>query len=534
MFSRIKWIVLACCAFLLAGSLLLNAHRERQLSPQLALVSEADLAAILAEQSPSLRRAYSGELTIMGLPAPYDEAAGVYYLPQPLSGAFTGEGLCWSDPDYTVYAAIPEGFDKGEWIASGRLLTLAISDGDGYQLHKLALTGMAMLSIRTEKTASYILEKGLPAGYACVFTPAAGEASGVRAERLLITHRVRGQISRTLPKVSYRLTLYERSGRRMFVPLLGMGESDEWILNAMYSEPQRIRDKLSLDLWNRIAETNPVSDPPGAESAYTELVFDGAYLGLYLLTRPIGERTLALTEGEILYKTASWTVPTPADILLYADTLGSESTGVSIKWPKKWTSETLWDPLIRYLSLFYVDGGLASASEGLALLDAENAVDYALFYQAVSARDNYFSNTYLLFRPGRDGGGRIYKIPWDLNYSFGNVFTSLNGELFRLQYENAADTELPPDMQRLLAVDEGTVFAGLSARYKVLRQTVFSDEALLRSAESLSAELTQSGAIFREAARWSEGKVETEAEALYGYIKTHMAALDGYYGLGAG
>ena len=72
----------------------------------------------------------------------------------------------------------------------------------------------------------------------------------------LMSGHIRGGSSRLNPKKSYKMTLYKQnqvgSGtlRKNQVSLLNMRKDDEWLLYAIYSEDTKLRDKLSLDIWN--------------------------------------------------------------------------------------------------------------------------------------------------------------------------------------------------------------------------------------------------------------------------------------------
>ena len=56
-------------------------------------------------------------------------------------------------------------------------------------------------------------------------------------------------------KIGYKLKLLENDGttkRKETLP--GMRKDDSWQLKALYSDRSKLRDKLSTELWNNIAD----------------------------------------------------------------------------------------------------------------------------------------------------------------------------------------------------------------------------------------------------------------------------------------
>lgn len=128
----------------------------------------------------------------------------------------------------------------------------------------------------------------------------------------ILEAHIRGNDQPDLSKKGYRLTLKKQNSTGPSYPirtLFGLRKDDEWILNAMYTDSSKIRDKLCADLWNQFGAERP--DFPkanfGTRMTYVEVFFNIEYWGLYLLAEPVDSRQLnrkkeASGEEEFSYK----------------------------------------------------------------------------------------------------------------------------------------------------------------------------------------------------------------------------------------
>ena len=58
-------------------------------------------------------------------------------------------------------------------------------------------------------------------------------------------YHVRGAISVTFPKKSYKVSLRTQDGEKVKENLLGLRKDDDWILNAMYTDSSYLREKTA-------------------------------------------------------------------------------------------------------------------------------------------------------------------------------------------------------------------------------------------------------------------------------------------------
>ncbi|MCJ7448695.1 MAG: CotH kinase family protein [Bacteroidales bacterium] len=91
----------------------------------------------------------------------------------------------------------------------------------------------------------------------------------------------RGDLTGTEPKQQYGFSTRQADNiTNNNVSLLGMPQENDWILNGMALDPSMIRDYLCFNLSRRLGEY-------ASRTVYCELILNGEYEGLYLLTEKI-------------------------------------------------------------------------------------------------------------------------------------------------------------------------------------------------------------------------------------------------------
>jgi hypothetical protein len=90
---------------------------------------------------------------------------------------------------------------------------------------------------------------------------------------------IRGSSSQTLPKKQFGLTTFKADNvTKLNVSLLGMPSDNDWVLNGLGYEPSLIRDYLCYNLSRMMGEY-------ASRTVYCEVVLNGSYNGLYVLSR---------------------------------------------------------------------------------------------------------------------------------------------------------------------------------------------------------------------------------------------------------
>lgn len=499
--------------------LLFFAALSREGEAPIAYLSPSELeAACLAAPEPLKLNHGADYLRIQGEPAPYDAASNTYYIPCSSNEGGSIPDLSWSNGNQKASLGVElSSLDLSAAQREGTPFALLITQGERSTLCSLVLTGLPAVSVDIESDTetfgpySKVLAKTL------VFDPEGEDGYTVTACESKLSYR--GASSRYFNKKSYNLKLYNPKDERGY-SLLGLRQDNEWILKSMFTDPDRIREKLALDLWNDMAAENP-NNTPCADFAYTEVFLDGAYLGLYGLMTPVDPVDYGFEEGkDVLFKAVSFD-------LLQGDPSHEERIDLGnngIVFPTRW-SENLWDGMLWYARHFY-RGEAAEEGDLLAHLNRSNFVDYALFYSLISARDNNFSNTWYLTRFDETGDFAVEKIPWDLDMTFGNMWSGGWPDMTAFYPETIREVDLPHDTKVLLQAGGTETDEALRRRYWELRQDLFSEEYLIGLVEESVALLNGSGAISREQARWPEMTVYDDGADVRRHIAAHLAYLD--------
>ena len=454
------------------------------------------------------------DLMFEGEALPCDRETGTFYLSVDMeaeeweNGSFSGpEGV----QVYLLDNPLPD--DKQTAIREGKAYRLLAVMGSQYREYAVVFTGLPILSIETGEEVRYEEVYGTLRFY----------QADTKEDWVLespMSGHIRGGSSRLNPKKSYKITLYKQnqtgsgSLRQNQVSLLGMREDDEWLLYAIYSEDTKIRDKLSLDIWNNSGALSIESQGHyGYHMEYIEVFQNGKYCGLYGLMEPVDYKQLDLTkEGEA-----------QPEEFLYKQ----KDPGVfELKGNHAAEDEAHFEVLNTYLEVLEAEDEVF-AEQMPELIDVDNALDVWLYLQAVLGMDNIERN---IFYPARyeDGQYRMYFVPWDMDYSWGNVhdFDALNRSRFSEEiWEMRIAWKLG---DRLILLDVDNAREKVSERWKELRRTVYSDEYLCEQIDICVHQVIDSGAFWRDERVWVDSQHSEDFEGLKNLVCERMEFLDGY------
>lgn len=491
---------------------------------------------------------------------PFDAQSKTFYLPVDMekaeweSGSFTG--AFYENAD-AVYAAEDEtdGFlkkakeadlffeesykktDKAETLRTGRAFRFLALTKEGYGEYKLVFTG---LPIMTFNGTQYAADDGTQMFFLRVYHT---DHSKHWVDSCYTQSRLRGNTSLSYEKKSLRLYLKDLKDDKTFGKqnknLLGLRDDDDWILNALYADNTRIRDKLCIDLWNEVgAGNNPYGQSFGTNAEMVEVLIGNGYQGIYALMVPIDAKQLGmdavsdqLAAGapvtERIYKkkySAKWNPDDFTGALPDANQLDYRG-GFYLKGDTLLQNEEEWKPLADMATLLAADDETFAA--GITeLADEQNLIDNWLFYQAIAGFDNQNKNYYYVTR-NKGGTSYGYFIPWDMNLSFGAVYAD---NVYYCEEKAAAvleRTEWEP-AQRMLALDVGNARSLAAATWKEWREGAFSDEALWTRIADLEHCVKDSGAFARESTRWPNGNQNADFSFLYEFASARMGMVDEY------
>lgn len=483
----------------------------------------------------------SVSLVFAGEALAYDAEAKTFYLPLSMSmedyeaGSFKAslngqKAEVFFYEDFTTQ-------DKLTWMKENAKLPLVLVSDDSYVNLNLTLTGVSIIDF---KGTSYLSEEGLPLFEMKVYN---AESKTNWVTSCYTTSTLRGNTSLSYDKKSLRLKLKKQKKDGSFTKtnekLLGMREDDDWILNGLYADDSRIKDKLANELWNEIgAKENPYNQTFGIEVKQVEVFMNDGYAGLYGLMYPIDRKqtgsaavSAQLAKGndviERIYEKKYTGVWNSADYLgaLPDVNMPNYRGGFYLKGDTVLQDEREWEPLYELAKC--IEGDDAYFSERItSLVEQENVLLNWMFYQAIGGFDNYAKNYYFITK---DTGGESlgYFIPWDLNISFGDVYADN-------QYYAAFDKTVVKDIipwepaQRMLDLDVDGSREMLVSMWKTYRNDVLSVENITARMDEMFTELQNSGAYERERLRWPNGRYTDDIENMKAFTRERLAFMDEY------
>lgn len=469
---------------------------------------------------------------------PVNESDHTFFLPVDLSSGKWEMGEFTATDDVDIFFL--EDFKKEEkkkLVAENVSIPMIAVSGEGYLLCYLKLTGMPVLSFQGTE---WYAQDGNP-----IFDMVLYENCGMDdwITHVYTTATIRGNTSKEYEKKSLRLKLKKEKKDGSFGSvnknLLGIRSDDDWILNSLYADNSRIRDKLCMELWQECgAWQNPYQANFGVQGEYTEVVINNGYAGLYLLTHPIDAKQLRMQRTsrqiaagediiERIYKkkyTAAWQTsdftgdfPDP--------NLKDFRGGFFLKGDVVTGELSEWQPLYEMAACIEADDQTFTELIG-QIADTKNIADNWLFFQAIGGFDNENKNVYYI---ARNQNNRYYGyfIPWDMNLSFGSVYTD---NVYYSEESMAA-------VKQLVMFEPGTRMIDLdvmqSRKYvkntwEKWRNGAFATDKLISRMEELQEQIIASGALAREMQRWPDGNANEDISFMKEYTKQRMEFVDGY------
>ncbi len=522
---------------------------------EIDMVSDKEFQEILNNYRENQELLSEGEvlLTLNDCPLPYDRGKNIWYVAQnPENRAWEGV-LGLSERDAVLYL-LDDGYlrKKEEVIREGHLFQAVIVKGEEYAQASIAVTGMPVVSIETKDTwqpvypiediDNYVFNSELRClGDITIFhangnsgtfkAPKDYAGSDYRIVKAKVSYHTRGNTSDNFEKKSYALKLTDEEGEGKKVNLFGLGESADWKLLAGAGDVTKVREKTAWQLWQEIADRQSLTSEGASAMEYCEVVLDGGYIGMYQILKSPDKNTLNLETTDVLYKFLQAEMPLEEDIQSSIDAAYPVCYPIRIRYPGQDTVSLdpagYWEPLRQYLGAAYWH---IDFERLYSLIDLENTMDYYLFLEATSAWDNACKNTYHIARRTKEGEVRMLTIPWDLNYTFGDEYTT-ETELGKTMF-NPDTTQLytEPVIRQLFMNNTHGEEDILKSRWAAYRQDIFSDEHVLGLMRENMEYMQKTGAFERDSARWPMQNNDSDLTKIMEYERERLRFLDEYFG----
>jgi hypothetical protein len=475
------------------------------------------------------------KLIFNGEALPYDTETSTFYLPLSMKNENWEFGkLLSGDEDVSIlFKDDLQKTGKLDSIASNQRFEFIAFTNSKYRTYNLVFTGLPIMNISVN-------EGNLADSAQVDMSLYSANTKSEWVEHSMANMNVRGFTSRQYPKQAYKmeLTKFDKSGNTVNndMSLLNMRKDNDWILYAMYSDETKVRDKLSIDIWNEFgAKDNPFSCNFGTKLEYVELVIDGEYHGIYGLMEPVDAKKLDITKSndpsgqEYIYKKTDPRIPLTLDEFK-EDSDVTTRDGFELKGTSKYGQISLqtWEPLMKYIAVQNIEDNKEYSKKIQETIDINSASNLWLFFQITSSTDSRGKNVYYVPKM-TNNGKRLFFVPWDLDLTWGNV--SKDTARLYIAYENEMIQELVnwEPGQRIIDNNVDNCVPLVKEKWNTLRGTILTNEALTSRIEDLENTVINSGAMAREEARWPDGGHTYDFSTIKKYATDKMDYLDTFF-----
>lgn len=330
---------------------------------------------------------------------------------------------------------------KLDLIKNGEPLKLLIYNNESYEIRDIYMTYIPIIEINDSKYLEYRDNgKDLYSGNINLYEYI--NDSTYQREAYYTLYHVRGNSTANNYKKSYSIDLRDDNLEPLKTSLLGLRADDDYNLLSMGTDASYMKEKLSMEIWKELSDYS-------VGSKYVEVIKDGEYIGLYLLSEPVDIKTFggSKKDGDIYVKVHNW---------YEKDYYGeAESSDVfclkedkcildEITYKNVTTDER--DEMARISRAFrsLYDGSDTDLFE----FDYENCVDYSLFLNLVMGTDNTYKNERMLLVKNGDEY-KLYKSAWDFDYNFKYSYVAklFEDKILPTEYKNS--DEYKKDVARL-------------------------------------------------------------------------------------
>lgn len=521
-----KLLVLASILILISSFLLINRLQKSNFT----IFNQVSAEQVESIKSTLLEKA---ELPFTALlcneiRVPFDDVTNTFYIPLNMeSSEWEKLEIVSGQSEYAVMLSEDITLkDKKELIAAGEKIDLIVYDQTSWSTYYMVFTGLPIIDLATNE-GFYAAEEitGIATFYDTDFTLHGTEQS-------VYNGHIRGNTSRMFPKKGYKLNLtyineygLEENNK---LSLFGMRKDDDWILQALYNDDTKIRDRLSMEVWDKMGAKVVSEDSYyGPKMIYVEVFADNQYCGLYGLMEPVDAKQLNLAEEDYSYKRKNpGSVRYKYEVFSSVDNVYGEVEGFEIK--DGLMEEDAWKAMAK-LSKAVTSKKWRERLEETDILNESSVIRMWVFIQMITGHDHTAKNMYYVAKYDENlkDDYQFYFAPWDMDLTWGNVSVGEINPYYTAFEMDTLDNRVYWDIADML-IDENYHNAKdrAQALYNELRENVLTNDVIDQIILRLDHELCDSGAFARDKARWPEGIHAKDTSILRTYAKERLDFLD--------
>ena len=294
--------------------------------------------------------------------------------------------------------------------------------------------------------------------------------------------------------------------------ILKMKGNNKWILDAMWIDKSRLRNKFAFDLWNSF---NGIENH-AIQSTFVEVFMNNKHMGLFNFNHNINAELLGLNENDVLYKGSGWNATR-----FYDYTKNPTNyyywEGFVQKYPEP-EHKLNWNPIETLVKLCVEANEHTFKKKIGDIIEINNFIDYYILLNLLSMDDNNGKNTFYK----KKENGKITIIPWDMDGTNGIYW---NGKL------KGTDGLITNNLfTRLIQTNPDSYKKKLTTRWNELRVETLSYDNLVSHLNTISNPIQQSNIISLENKIWNTDiEHENEIQHINQWLFDRLVFLDQYF-----
>lgn len=322
----------------------------------------------------------------------------------------------------------------------------------------------------------------------------------------LFNIELHGASSRAMPKKPFNIETKPFMGMQPDISLPGLPPEHAWVLVAAYSDKSLIRNPLAYTLYREMGHYAP-------RTRYVELLVNGEYLGIYILTEKIrrSKSRVNIAKSEIIDKSGN--LDRSGGYIIKLD---GNSGRASSGWASNYVRNKAENPV--YFQLAYPQNGevdyiknyIDSFETALVKYNPEDErkgyrqyievasfIDKMILNEISNNLDGYRRSEYLV----KDKGGKLaYGPAWDFDVAWGNCKIVGGNAITYWRYlaPNTLKEHTPIWWEKMM--QDKRYRQELSNRYLALRKNVLSTTHINALIDSMAQEISPS--VGRNFKKW--------------------------------
>lgn len=340
----------------------------------------------------------------------------------------------------------------------------------------------------------------------------------------------RGAGAMRYPKKPYNFKLKTDTGEKREAELLNIRNDNSWILDAMYLDMARMRNRVCFDLWNTFNKPYYVAEKPKAMSGtrgdYVEVFVNGEYMGLFILSDRIDRKQYQIEpNGGYIYKAKGWTqacylqgYTAPSN-----DDYYWSSAEIEQEYPD---ADDGQKPNFNHMADF-IDFVSSKTSKSLfsanfsKRIDENSVIDTFIFLNLILGYDNAGRNTFWIIRNVNESNKMIHGL-WDLDGVLGRdwnrVATSATVGWYYGNNPTPSGSNYFKLFKRIIDGDVEGLQQKIYDRWVELKDNELAPEKFNALVDGYAEKQISSGARDREIARWRELESADAAAGTNGWV----------------